>query len=142
VHASLLVASSADTTCGGLRTCDTRGRGPSGVSLALIRSQTPTWAGGKRRQLGSHPSDFAGRAGPHKVPFRDDSAAHSGGPSSVARRPLNLGHRSKVVPHDRDWVMASPASPAPASKPTNGRGVEAVPRLGLVRETDGGTAAS
>jgi hypothetical protein len=68
LHASLLVASSADTTCGGPGTWDT-GRVPFGVSLALIRSQTIHLGGdAKRRQFGSHPSDFAGRTGPHKVP--------------------------------------------------------------------------
>jgi hypothetical protein len=34
------------------------------------------------------------------------------------------------------------SEPGTASKPTSGRGFEAVPRLGLVRETDGRTAAS
>jgi hypothetical protein len=65
LHTWLPAASSADTTGGGPKNVGYPEYGPSGVSLALIRSPTPHLGGGaKRRQFESHPSDLAGRNGP------------------------------------------------------------------------------
>jgi hypothetical protein len=64
LHTWLPAASSADTTGGGPKNVGYPEYGPSGVSLALIRSPTPHLGGAKRRQFESHPSDLAGRNGP------------------------------------------------------------------------------